>query len=1004
MNINVRLNKNFTTAYNRMLEDYGEEIASINGFSDQQLSYTDFISNFIDSDTVADASVDGNANVGQKDIVTLINEMPKPHQKLLAFNKIYYEINKKYGFKTANDWLKNEWDGHLYLHDANTSSFVHYCYKGEETLTVKYKDIIYYTSFKNLYDLVEEKEEVDRLGNNYKRTDNLLFVLDCDDSGNIMWTEVLCVSKIPNNKTMRFIKFANGLSQIVTDDHPVITSIGEVPAKELTSEYQVFTIQPFGFEKPEEDNIYNKDFGWLVGMALAEGSAQPSCITIKQTEEKQYQRLIYTLNKLGMPFSLDTDNRIRIKSSPLEKIIENMLLNKTAAFKQLPSNYMRLPSIFMDGVVAGLIDGDGTIDGYKHRHCQIRIASELLCHQISSYLQYKGIFCGDRTPYIYHSEKSFSQKLPLFGIGFTLTNEEYFLNIDSIKINEKYEPLIRKGNFKNKKYIYDYGWIPVIENSVYIEECPVVYDITTTSHHFICNNILSHNCFAYDLKDLAEKGLFFIDTFNAEPPQHLETFVDFVKEFVSWTCNRSSGAVGLPNLIPYMYYFWKKDCTSGLFTDNIKYAKQQIQRLIYALNQPFLRGGIQSAFTNTSVFDRPYLEALFGGAEFPDGSFMIDEIEGIMDFQKIYLETMSEIRSKNMMTFPVNTISLLKQNGKFVDEEFAKYAVKHNMKWNDSNIFADSSVNSLSNCCRLKSNIEDLGYFNSIGGTALKVGSVKVGTVNLARLALENKTEKEYLVALKELVELDLKCLDRVRYIIKRNVDKKLLKNFSYGIVDFEHLYNTIGFIGIYETMKTFGYTRMDEFGNTYYTEEAEKFGKKIFDVIHNVKDTFALDKDYTINCEQIPGETAAAKLMKKDMFFYPDTAVNDLPLYGNQFIPLGIKTTLQERIRIAAMFDGFCNGGSILHVNIESPFTSFEQAWDMLNYITDQGVTYFAFNTKIQACKHNHAFFGTVCPECGEPVDTEYTRIVGFYTPVKTYSKERKAEYDMREWENINE
>lgn len=636
MNINVRLNKNFVTNYNKMLDDYGEEIAKINGFSDQQLSYTDFISNFIDTDTVADASVDGNANVGQKDIVTLINEMPKPHQKLLAFNKIYYEINKKYGFKTANDWLRAEWDGHLYLHDANTSSFVHYC-------------------------------------------------------------------------------------------------------------------------------------------------------------------------------------------------------------------------------------------------------------------------------------------------------------------------------------------------------------------------------FAYDLKDLAEKGLFFIDNFNAEPPRHLETFVDFVKEFVSWTCNRSSGAVGLPNLIPYMYYFWKKDCEENIYTDNYKAARQQIQRLIYALNQPFLRGGIQSAFTNTSVFDRPYLEALFGGAEFPDGTFMIDEIEGIMDFQKVYLETMSAIRSKNMMTFPVNTISLLKQNGKFVDEDFAKYAINHNMKWNDSNIFADSSVNSLSNCCRLKSNIEDLGYFNSIGGTALKVGSVKVGTINLARLALEHKTEKEYLLALKDLVELNLKSLDRVRYIIKRNVEKGLLKNFSYGIVDFEHLYNTIGFIGIYETMKSFGYTRMDEFGNTYYTEEAEKFGKKIFDLIHNVKDTFALDKDYTINCEQIPGETAAAKLMKKDKFFFGEKIIDDLPLYGNQFIPLGIKTTLKERIRIAALFDGFCNGGSILHVNIESPFKTFEQAWDMLNYITDQGVTYFAFNTKIQACKHNHAFFGTKCPECGEPVETEYTRIVGFYTPIKTYSKERKAEYEMREWENIN-
>lgn len=343
MDIKIRLNKNFTTAFNKMQAEYGEELSKLNGFSDGQLSHTDFIDNFIDEDTVADASIDGSANVGQKDIVTLIGEMPKPHQKLLAFNKIYYEINKQYGFKTANEWLMKEWDGHLYMHDANTTTFVHYC-------------------------------------------------------------------------------------------------------------------------------------------------------------------------------------------------------------------------------------------------------------------------------------------------------------------------------------------------------------------------------FAYDLKDLAEKGLFFIDTFNAEPPQHLDTFVDFVKEFVSWTCNRSSGAVGLPNLIPYMYYFWKKDIENGYFTRSHKqYAEQQIQRLIYALNQPFLRGGIQSAFTNTSVFDREYLTALFGGSEFPDGSFMIDEIEGIMEFQKIYLETMSKIRERNMMTYPVNSISLLKKDGKFLDEDFARYACKHNMKWCDSNLFIDDSVTSLSNCCRLKSNIEDLG-------------------------------------------------------------------------------------------------------------------------------------------------------------------------------------------------------------------------------------------------------------------------------------------------------
>ena len=150
-------------------------------------------------------------------------------------------------------------------------------------------------------------------------------------------------------------------------------------------------------------------------------------------------------------------------------------------------------------------------------------------------------------------------------------------------------------------------------------------------------------------------------------------------------------------------------------------------------------------------------------------------------------------------------------------------------------------------------------------------------------------------------------------------------------------------------------------------------------------------------------GESCAAKLMAADMMLYPDAAITDLPTYGNQFIPLGIKTTLKERIRIASLFDSYCNGGSIAHINIEAPFTTFEQAWDMVNYIADQGLTYFAFNTKIQACRHNHAFFGKKCPVCGEDVFTEYTRIVGFYVPVKTWSGTRKKEFKMREWENVS-
>ena len=431
------------------------------------------------------------------------------------------------------------------------------------------------------------------------------------------------------------------------------------------------------------------------------------------------------------------------------------------------------------------------------------------------------------------------------------------------------------------------------------------------------------------------------------------------------------------------------------------------------MNQPYVRDGQQSAFTNTSVFDRPYFEALFGGSEFPDGSFMIDYEDEIIEFQKWYMEVMAEVRHENMFTFPVSTISLLRKEGKydlnsldgFVDPEFAEWAIRHNMIWSDSNIFQDTSVNSLSNCCRLKSDIRDLGYFNSIGGTALKVGSVKVSTINLARLALDTTSEEEYLEELKNRTLVNIRALHVVRQIIKRNVEKGLLPNFNYGLVDFEHLYNTIGFIGIYETMKKFGYTTEDELGNVKYTEGAADFGEKIFKTMREVADNFLkeIGADYMINTEQIPGESAAAKLIKKDKFFYPDATIYDLPLYGNQFIPLGIKTSLQERVRIQAMFDGFCNGGSILHANIDAPFDSFEKALRMTNYIAQQGVTYFAFNTKIQACEENHAFYGTTCPICGKPISTEYTRIVGFYTPIKTWSKERTKEYGMRRWEKIN-
>ena len=635
MEINIRLNKNFTTQYNKLLNEYGTEMARLNGFSDEQLSYTDFIDNFVDKQTVADASIDGNANVGTKDICSLTAEMSKPHSKLLAFNKIYHEINKKYGFKIANEWLKNEWDGHFYLHDAASTTYVPYC-------------------------------------------------------------------------------------------------------------------------------------------------------------------------------------------------------------------------------------------------------------------------------------------------------------------------------------------------------------------------------FAYDIENLVTKGLYFIENFNSQPPKHLVTYTDFVGEFVSWTSNRSSGACGLPSFLIYSYYFWKKDCENNYYVKSPEYYRdQEFQRIIYKLNQPYLRVN-QSAFTNFSIFDRPYLESLFGGKTYPDGTFVIDEIDNLIEYEKAFMNVVSEIRSQNMVTFPVLTYALLRKDGKFVDEEFAKWCCRHNMKWADSNFFISDDITSLSNCCRLVSDVKNLGYFNSIGGSALEVGSIKVNTINLARIAYENDTLDGYIKELREKVVLDLQTLDVIRSIIKRNIEKGLLPNYTYKIMNMSSQYNSIGIIGIYEALQKYGMTYKDEFGYTYYTEEGIEFAKKILSVINEEKDKFTADKDYSANIEQIPGERAASILMQKDMFFYPDQAY-ELPLYGNQWIPLGVKTSIKEKVKLSATLDKACNGGSIAHINIDAPFNDFDTAWNLLNYIADEGVVYFAFCTRISACENNHGFYGNKCPICGKEKVTTYQRIVGFLTPEKTYSKERKAEFSMRDWMDLN-
>ena len=507
-------------------------------------------------------------------------------------------------------------------------------------------------------------------------------------------------------------------------------------------------------------------------------------------------------------------------------------------------------------------------------------------------------------------------------------------------------------------------------------------------------------CWANDFSRLATEGLFFINEYNNQPPKHLTTYLDDVIEFVSFLSNRQSGAVGMPNVLIWAYYFWKHDIENGYYLkDPDTYLRQCFQKLIYRLNQPFLRID-QASFTNVSIFDRPYLDSLFGGMEFPDGTFAIDQIEEMLECQKVFMEVVSNIREEQMFTYPVLTYSLLYKDGKFADEDFARWCSNHNIKWSDINLFVSDNVGVLSNCCRLLSDTNKLDAFiNSIGGTALSVGSCRVSTVNLVRIAYESKmNKKKYLDILRDRVLLDCKALTSMRHILKRNIEKGLLPNYQDGAVELDKQFCTIGGIGMYEVMDLFGLINTDEFGNKSYSDEAVEFATQILDTMNDVKDHF--ECDFTFNIEMIPAENCAGVICTADNLLYEQ---NKYFIYSNQWIPLMEKCTIQEKCRLGHLFDAKCGGGCIAHIDIENRFPNEDAAWDMLNYVAKQGVIYFAFTTKINVCENKHAFIGTKeCPHCGKPVADQYARVVGFYTPVSGYQRIRKSEFNQRKWYDV--
>lgn len=317
---------------------------------------------------------------------------------------------------------------------------------------------------------------------------------------------------------------------------------------------------------------------------------------------------------------------------------------------------------------------------------------------------------------------------------------------------------------------------------------------------------------------------------------------------------------------------------------------------------------------------------------------------------------------------------------------------------NDNHLFQVAN-GIITHNCRLISDKDMLDLassVNSFGGSSISLGSHRVVTVNLARLAFEADSYNDYLKRLHERTESAAKVLKAHRVLLKKLNNMGLhpfLKNYW---INLSRMFSTFGMMGVVEAEQIL----------------TEKFGKADFDYIGDILTTYNTfckemgDKyGFIWNIEEIPGESFSVRLAESDKLIFGNPYNLD-PLYSNQFVQLWKDATIYEKMEADGKYNRLLTGGGIVHIQINSDVTS-TQAKAIINYAVKCGCEHFALNavyTKCEDCgevvkdKTHH------CPKCGSKNVTNFTRVVGFFVPVSSWNKVRRTwEFDRRTFVDLN-
>ena len=521
-------------------------------------------------------------------------------------------------------------------------------------------------------------------------------------------------------------------------------------------------------------------------------------------------------------------------------------------------------------------------------------------------------------------------------------------------------------------------------------------------------SMLTGYCAGWSLKQLIQEGLGGVTgKITSSPAKHLSTLCNQMVNFLGIMQNEWAGAQAFSSFYTYLAPFVKADNLS------YKEVKQGIQSFIYGVNTPS-RWGTQAPFTNITLDwtvpnDLAELPAIVGGKEMP---FKYKDCKKEMDMvNKAFIETMIEGDANGRgFQYPIPTYSITKdfdwsetENNKLLFEMTAKYGTPYFSNYVNSDM-EPSDVRSM--CCRLRLDLRELrkksgGYF----GSGESTGSIGVVTINMPHIAYLSKNKEEFYARLDRIMDISAGSLKETRNVISGLLDAGLYPYTKRYLGSFNNHFSTIGLVGMNETCLNAKWIQKD-----LTAKESQEFTVEVLNHMRNRLSDYQEKYGDLYNLEATPAESTSYRLAKHDKEKYPDIITaneSGTPYYTNSsHLPVGYTDDIFTALDIEDAFQTLYTSGTVFHAFLGERLSDWQNAALLVRKISENyKLPYYTLSPTYSVCSKDGYIAGEVwkCPKCG--ADTEvYSRITGYYRPVKNWNASKTQEFKDRKTYSIEE